>query len=239
MTAKRDHISKADAVTVAAIQAGAPSLVEAHALIDQFHAMIRTKEADQLDPWLAEAKPSLISSFATGIATDKSAVRAAITEPWPNGQVEAQITKLELVKRQMYGRANLDLLQARLLGVHEARKSSSRLRQSRHAEPFHTLDVWSSLSPAAVGPHPLLRMFAHPPFEKAVDPARRFSDIGVTISGIGHVEGLGFDPEMNSSRPNNAGGNQLGIVGSGEHSRKGGRRRHVLEEWHEEAAGTL
>jgi hypothetical protein len=40
--------------------------------------MIRTKEADQLDPWLAEAKPSLISSFATGVAGDKSAVRAAI-----------------------------------------------------------------------------------------------------------------------------------------------------------------
>ncbi len=101
MTAKRDRISKPEAVTVAAIQAGAPSLVEAHALIERFHAMIRTKEADQLDPWLAEAKPSLISSFATGIARDKSAVRAAITEPCSNGQVEAQITKLKLVKRQM------------------------------------------------------------------------------------------------------------------------------------------
>jgi len=44
-------------------------------------------------------------------------VHAAITEPWSNGQVEGQITKLKLVKRQMYGRANLDLLQARLLGA--------------------------------------------------------------------------------------------------------------------------
>ena len=38
-------------------------------------------------------------------------------EPWSNVQVEAQITKLKLVKRQMYGRAKLDLLQARLLGA--------------------------------------------------------------------------------------------------------------------------
>ncbi|MCK1374926.1 transposase, partial [Bradyrhizobium sp. 49] len=42
---------------------------------------------------------------------------AAITQPWSNGQVEAQITKLKLVKRQMYGRAKLYLLQARLIGA--------------------------------------------------------------------------------------------------------------------------
>jgi transposase len=42
---------------------------------------------------------------------------AAIEEPWSNGQTEGQITKLKLVKRQMYGRANLDLLRARLLCV--------------------------------------------------------------------------------------------------------------------------
>jgi hypothetical protein len=35
-------------------------------------------------------------------------------EPWSNGQTEGQITKLKLVKRQMYGRAKLDLLRARL-----------------------------------------------------------------------------------------------------------------------------
>jgi transposase len=48
---------------------------------------------------------------------DKAAVRAAITEPWSNGQTEGQITKLKLVKRQMYGRAKIDLLQARLMGA--------------------------------------------------------------------------------------------------------------------------
>jgi transposase len=46
-----------------------------------------------------------------------AAGRAAIIEPWSNGQTEGQITKLKLVKRQMYGRANLDLLEARLIGA--------------------------------------------------------------------------------------------------------------------------
>jgi transposase len=43
-------------------------------------------------------------------------MNAAITTSWSNGQTEGQITKLKLVKRQMYGRAKLDLLQARLIG---------------------------------------------------------------------------------------------------------------------------
>ena len=117
MMIKRDCMTKADAVVIAAIEAGVPSLVEARTLIDQFHDMIRKKDEAKLDAWIANAKASLVSSFATGVLKDIAAVRAAITPPWSNGQVEGQITKLKLVKRQMYGRAKLDLLEARLLGA--------------------------------------------------------------------------------------------------------------------------
>ena len=44
-------------------------------------------------------------------------MQAALKEPWSNGQTEGQNTKLKLIKRQMYGRAKLDLLRARLLGA--------------------------------------------------------------------------------------------------------------------------
>ena len=117
MTTARDHLSKADTITIAAIEAGVPLLVEARGLIDRFHTMIRKTVAADLDPWITDASASLIASLATGIIKDKAAVRAAITEPWSNGQTEGQITKLKLVKRQMYGRAKLDLLQARLIGA--------------------------------------------------------------------------------------------------------------------------
>jgi transposase len=59
----------------------------------------------------------LVASFASGIIKDKDAIRSAITEPWSNGQTKGQVTKLKLVKRQMYGRAKIDLLQARLIGA--------------------------------------------------------------------------------------------------------------------------
>jgi transposase len=117
MTTKRDHLTKAETVTVAAIEKGVPALADACVLIDRFQAMIRKTRASELEPWITETKRSLIASFANGVASDKPAVHAAITQPWSNGQVEAQITKLKLVKRQMYGRAKLDLLQARLVGA--------------------------------------------------------------------------------------------------------------------------
>ncbi len=79
--------------------------------------MIRQKAAVELAPWIVQARQSLVASFGNGVEKDEAAVRAAIVLPWSNGQTEGQITRLKLVKRQMYGRAKIDLLQARLIGA--------------------------------------------------------------------------------------------------------------------------
>jgi len=117
MTIGRDTLSKAESVTVAAIEAGVPTLVEAREIIAEFHMMIRRKAAAELTPWIERARASLVASFASGVSKDEAPVRAAITLPWSNGQTEGQITRLKLVRRQMYGRGNIDLLQARLIGA--------------------------------------------------------------------------------------------------------------------------
>jgi len=117
MTIGRDALSKAESVTIAAIESGVPLLVAARELIGSFQALVRKKLLGDLEPWLERARSSLVASFANGVIKDKAAVSAAITSPWSNGQTEGQITKLKLVKRQMYGRGKLDLLQARVIGA--------------------------------------------------------------------------------------------------------------------------
>lgn len=117
MTTDRDKVSKAAARTVAVIGDAVPDLTAARDLLDRFHRLIQHRKFDRLDAWIADAKAGLMASFASGIVQDHAAVKAALTEPWSNGQTEGQNTKLKLVKRQMYGRAGLDLLRARLLGV--------------------------------------------------------------------------------------------------------------------------
>jgi transposase len=66
--------------------------------------------------WIETASDSLIASFARGIMKDRDVVHAAITEPWSNGQTEGYVNRLKVVKRQMNGRAKIDLLEARLIG---------------------------------------------------------------------------------------------------------------------------
>jgi transposase len=117
LTIGRDTLTKSETITVAAIEDQVPLLVDAREIIAAFHAMIRRKSQPNLDAWLDRARASLVASFANGIIKDKAAVDAAIDLPWSNGQTEGQITKLKLVKRQMYGRGKLDLLQARMLGA--------------------------------------------------------------------------------------------------------------------------
>jgi transposase len=117
MTIGRDVLTKAETITVAAIEASVPTLVEAREIIAEFHLMIRRSAGAELLPWIERARASLVASFARGVTNDEAAVQAAITSPWSNGQTEGQITRLKLVKRQMYGRGKIDLLQARLVGA--------------------------------------------------------------------------------------------------------------------------
>jgi transposase len=58
-----------------------------------------------------------LARFATSLERDEAAILAAMRLPWSNGQVEGQVHRLKLIKRQMYGRANFDLLRLRVVNV--------------------------------------------------------------------------------------------------------------------------
>jgi transposase len=115
LTADLERVVPTERRFVEQLVATSPEIATARDLALRFAAMVRERAADPLEPWLVEAKGSELGSFALGIEQDAAAVRAALSLPWSSGQVEGQITKLKLVKRQAYGRAKLDLLRARLL----------------------------------------------------------------------------------------------------------------------------
>jgi transposase len=116
-TQMRAHLTREDAVTVAMIEAAVPLLAASRHLLERFQVMVRKRDPSGLDAWLDQASSSAMASFARGLREDQPTVAAALSLPWSNGQTEGHITKLKLVKRQMYGRAKLDLLRARLLGA--------------------------------------------------------------------------------------------------------------------------
>lgn len=100
---------------VSAVESAVPALAAARELVDRFHRMLRAHTPEALPSWIADAATGALASFGRGIASDQAAVGAAFREPWSNGQTEGQITRLKLVRRQMYGRGKLDLLRARLI----------------------------------------------------------------------------------------------------------------------------
>lgn len=95
-----------------------PEVVRARELALSFVKVVKERRADDLRQWLIEALRSEIPEFvgfANGLTADLQAVRAALEYEWSQGQVEGQVHGLKLVKRQMYGRGDLDLLRARVL----------------------------------------------------------------------------------------------------------------------------
>jgi transposase len=94
-----------------------PDAATASALALDFISMVRKRQAELLEAWLDRAASSRLAeleSFARGIERDKAAVLAALSREVSNGQTEGQVNRLKVIKRQMYGRAKLDLLRARV-----------------------------------------------------------------------------------------------------------------------------
>ena len=95
-----------------------PEIGTIRTLATDFQEIIRRRQSDKLDAWLARChEPQLgaFARFADSLTQDYAAVVAALATNWSNGQTEGQINRLKLLKRQMYGRANLDLLRQRIL----------------------------------------------------------------------------------------------------------------------------
>lgn len=80
--------------------------------------MMHRRLPEEFDKWLKRLESCGVKElerFAASLRSDLPAVRAAFTLPWSNGQTEGHVNRLKFLKRQMYGRASVELLRLRVL----------------------------------------------------------------------------------------------------------------------------
>jgi transposase len=116
--AKPDERTEAQQARVSRLRQLDPAVEEVLGLVEGFAALVRKQSVRTLTEWQEQAQTGAsveLRRFAEGLSRDQAAVQAALEEPWSNGPVEGHINRLKTIKRQMYGRAGLALLRARVL----------------------------------------------------------------------------------------------------------------------------
>jgi len=87
-------------------------------LCSSFSELLKNGNKTLLDKWLTDAeslKIKRLSRFVYGIRKDYDAVLNAIIHSSSSGVIEGNINRLKCIKRQMYGRASLELLKRKVI----------------------------------------------------------------------------------------------------------------------------
>ena len=130
--------TEAEAQQLAQLRAQSAEVAEAIDLAQDFPTRVRQRQPTQLDPWLTRATTSTLEAlrrFATGLYEDYEAIKAGGTLPWSTSPVEGHINRLKMLKRQMFGRARLDLLSRRF--VRAPREGQTQAPGQRAPVPAH------------------------------------------------------------------------------------------------------
>jgi transposase len=125
--------TEAEAQQLTQLHAQSPAVAEAIDLAQDFATLVRHRQPERLDPWLKRATTSAVDAmqrFAAGLYEDYEAVKAGVTLPWSTSPVEGHINRLKMLKRQMFGRARLDLLSRRFVLAPRGRQAQAA---SQHA----------------------------------------------------------------------------------------------------------
>lgn len=113
-----DKLTDDDRLGLKRARAACPDLDTLTELAHGFNHLVRQRRGDHIEDWIHQATASdfpEIRGFATGLRADFDSVRNGLTQPWSSGAVEGNVNRIKTIKRQMYGRAKLDLLRTRVL----------------------------------------------------------------------------------------------------------------------------
>ncbi|MFI6802784.1 ISL3 family transposase [Streptosporangium canum] len=118
ITRRPDALTEDERQRLKAVLARCPELEATAAHVGSFATMMTGLQGDQLGAWMtaieADSLPHL-RSFAHGLRRDLHAVVNGLTLSYSSGAVEGTVNKIKFLKRQMFGRANFDLLRIRVL----------------------------------------------------------------------------------------------------------------------------
>jgi transposase len=112
------HLTAEEQALLDRLRQAHPAFAQAIALAQGFAQLLRARQPERLDTWLEQAATSALVALqrlAKSFQRDYAAIKAGVTLPWSTSPVEGHINRLKMLKRQMFGRARLDLLSRRFL----------------------------------------------------------------------------------------------------------------------------
>ncbi|MFI0451490.1 transposase [Actinomadura sp. 6N118] len=118
ITTDPGHLHPDTALELKQIRTACPELQTTVNHVRTFAVMMKHLQGQRPPDWIAAVRDDdlpYLRQFAVGLTYDLDAVTAGLSLPWSSGQAEGQNTRVKLVKRQGYGRANFDLLRKRIL----------------------------------------------------------------------------------------------------------------------------
>ena len=118
ITSHPGHLTDEETAQLGRVKARSPQLNATATHVTAFAEMMTGRHGERLHAWIDAVElddlPSL-HSFTRGIRRDQAAVANGLTLAHSSGAVEGNVCRIKALKRQMFGRANLDLLRKRIL----------------------------------------------------------------------------------------------------------------------------
>ncbi|WP_419664875.1 ISL3 family transposase [Streptomyces sp. 2-1] len=118
ITRHPDSLNDDQSQRLKAVLARCPELDRTAQHVRAFAELVNDRQGRRLGQWIddvqADDLPAL-RSFVTGLGQDLDAVVAGLSLRYSSGAVEGHNNKIKMLKRQMFGRANFDLLRKRVL----------------------------------------------------------------------------------------------------------------------------
>ncbi|MDX5564980.1 transposase [Streptomyces sp. ID05-04B] len=118
ITRHPDKLDDDQAQRLKAVLIRCPQLDRTAQHVRSFAELMNNRQGRDLGQWIADVQADdlpALHSFVYGLGQDLDAVVTGLSLRYSSGAVEGHNNKIKMLKRQMFGRVNFDLLRKRVL----------------------------------------------------------------------------------------------------------------------------